>query len=683
MKVFFVKKRKLAFNLLFIYIGGDNIKKYPFIKQKGIKECGPICSLMILKYYGGYTSAFKLSEMMNTNQNGTTAYNLINALKEIGFEASGVKLKSVDDLKLPCIAHVVIENSYNHYVVIYEVNLSKRLLLVADPASNLKWMKEEEFMKIWSGVAIFIHPKNQIIKDSEPKTVKFIWYYIKSNIKLFLLVSILALILSILNIITSLSLPILMYRYSLNVCLFMFILWLLEVFITYLSNKYLNKLNYKINNMLSFDVFKMVLSLPYRYYRRKTTGEITSYFSQLYTVRDFINNLSQILLTKLPLIIIIIFLSFSDSILLALNITFIFIYLLIMKHYFKKHEVWTDEIMRKNSLVNSFMVESISGYETIKNLNITSKIFSKFKEKYLNFSNYSYTYTSKINKEFIIKEILYYIFIFLIMVYAILKKVNSATFISYFILSSLLLSSLKSILEFDILLKEALSSLKALAELKLVETENKKETSVKGDIVLKNVSYYYNKTDKVLNNINLKIKKGEKVLVTGDSGLGKSTLFKIIKGYLNDYLGSVQIGNLERHDFNFKDIIYISQKEILFTESILENIKLGNENLKNLDICEIDDLNLYDLIEEDGFNLSGGQKQRIILVRALTDFQILIIDEALSGVDINMERRILKKLFNRYQNKTIIYITHRLDNLDLFDNFIKLDKKTLSVKRNN
>ena len=61
---------------MLIYEGGENIKKYPYIKQRGLKECGPACVQMILKYYGGYVNINKLSEMMYTNQNGTTAYNM-------------------------------------------------------------------------------------------------------------------------------------------------------------------------------------------------------------------------------------------------------------------------------------------------------------------------------------------------------------------------------------------------------------------------------------------------------------------------------------------------------------------------------------------------------------------------------------------------------------------------------
>ena len=102
------------------------------------------------------------------------------------------------------------------------------------------------------------------------------------------------------------------------------------------------------------------------------------------------------------------------------------------------------------------------------------------------------------------------------------------------------------------------------------------------------------------------------------------------------------------------------------------------------DICEIKDIGLEydDLLEENGFNLSGGQRQRIILARALNNFNILIIDEGLSEVDVNMERRIIKGLLERYKNKTIIYVSHRRDNLDLFDRLVEInDGKILTYER--
>ena len=100
-----------------------------------------------------------------------------------------------------------------------------------------------------------------------------------------------------------------------------------------------------------------------------------------------------------------------------------------------------------------------------------------------------------------------------------------------------------------------------------------------------------------------------------------------------------------------------TKKEICYTDEIV------NDNFLKYNL----------LLEENGFNISSGQKQRIVLARALQNFDILIIDEALSNINSNLERKILKKLIKIYHHKTIIFITHRLDNLDLFDRYIKLE----------
>ena len=138
------------------------------------------------------------------------------------------------------------------------------------------------------------------------------------------------------------------------------------------------------------------------------------------------------------------------------------------------------------------------------------------------------------------------------------------------------------------------------------------------------------------------------------------------------------------------NITYISQNEYLFTDTLYNNITLGKkvDNLeKIIDICELKDLinknplGIYTLIEENGFNLSGGERQRIILARALINIKdYLFIDEGLSEVDINLERRILKKIFKNYHNKTIIFVSHRNDNVDLFDKLVKLDEKVVLEK---
>ena len=195
--------------------------------------------------------------------------------------------------------------------------------------------------------------------------------------------------------------------------------------------------------------------------------------------------------------------------------------------------------------------------------------------------------------------------------------------------------------------------------------------------------YYYK--EKQLKNINLKLKK-QKILILGKSGSGKSTLFKLLMRYYEIPRNQITINGYDINDYK-DDVIkhnfsYISQNEILYTDSIYNNLKI-DKNITEEQIIEIskkcfideflNDLGLNMLIEENGYNLSGGQRQRIILARALLkNFEVLIIDEGLSQMDINLERKILKNLFKMYENKMIIVISHRLDNMDLYDRVIEL-----------
>ena len=164
---------------------------------------------------------------------------------------------------------------------------------------------------------------------------------------------------------------------------------------------------------------------------------------------------------------------------------------------------------------------------------------------------------------------------------------------------------------------------------------------------------------------------------------------KIIKKYYEVEYGKVKIGNIDVNDTCETNnlILYVSQNEVLFTDTLYNNLGLYNVDIdrlaKVLEECYIDEfidknLGCNMLIEENGFNISGGQKQRIILARALLQkFNILIVDEGTSQIDVNLERKILKNLFKYFKNKTFIIISHRLENMDLYNQVIKIENGTV------
>ena len=143
-------------------------------------------------------------------------------------------------------------------------------------------------------------------------------------------------------------------------------------------------------------------------------------------------------------------------------------------------------------------------------------------------------------------------------------------------------------------------------------------------------------------------------------------------------LGDIDINYLDKKVIN-ENIVYVGQNEVFFTGPLLDNLTLRvNDYEKAMhismasDILNKDSLGYYMLIEENAFNLSGGQKQRIALARALQKFKIILIDEGFSQIDVSMERQILRNIFNNYKDKIVIVVSHRLDNLDLFDRYIKM-----------
>ena len=668
------------------------MKKYPFVKQDGIKDCASACVQMILKYYGGYTSMTKLNEMMRTSHKGTDAYHLVLALQELGFKAEGRKFKNFY-FPLPVIAHVIINDSYKHYVVIYEVDFRRRRLLIGDPSFGLRRLSFDEFKKMWTGVIITIKPVRKLIKEEEPKVIPFVLKLVRPNVKSLILIGGLSFVVSVLAVVTSFFLQVLINYLNkdfdglFDVCGIFLVVFLAYAFLKFFRNSRLIKLNREIDSRLSIDTFKKIVHLPYRFFRQRTTGEITSYFNDLFWIREFIMDVSIAIFTNLPIMIMIFlvmaYLNFG-ALLIVLFICLL--YFLDFVYYFRKNEIKVDQALYEKALVNSYMTERIGGFESVKNLDMEGMVISKFRkvyEKYLStVKDVDITY----NKQSLDKEIVHYFGLFFLIIYIFLEISKGMVFsegVTLFILAIYFLDNFRNILGFDLEVKEVTSAVKHVSELLNYNKQKKIRKQIRGDIRFTNVSYSFDDEKKVLDGISLVIKQGEKVMVTGKSGSGKSTLFKILKGFYNDYQGKIFIGNKDIRRLKVSGINYICQKETIFTGTLKDNLELLGK-YDQRDICEIKDIGLEydDLLEENGFNLSGGQRQRIILARALNNFNILIIDEGLSEVDVNMERRIIKGLLERYKNKTIIYVSHRRDNLDLFDRLVEInDGKILTYER--
>ena len=216
------------------------------------------------------------------------------------------------------------------------------------------------------------------------------------------------------------------------------------------------------------------------------------------------------------------------------------------------------------------------------------------------------------------------------------------------------------------------------------------------EIELRNISFFYNKSQPVLRDINITIRKNEIIGVVGDTGCGKSTLCDVIMGLLEPKAGKVLVDGSVLDENNrvpwFGRISHVPQDIFLADDTILRNIAFGipeNEiDKERVDEClkksnSYDFVNtftekLHTLVGERGMSLSGGQRQRIGIARALYKSpSLLILDEATSSLDSTNEKEIIEKIVNNSKGITIIMLAHRTSTLSCCDRVIKIENKTI------
>lgn len=217
------------------------------------------------------------------------------------------------------------------------------------------------------------------------------------------------------------------------------------------------------------------------------------------------------------------------------------------------------------------------------------------------------------------------------------------------------------------------------------------------DIKIDDISFYYENRDEILKNLNLNIKKGEKVAIIGESGSGKSTLLKLIMRFWNVDRGEISIGDKNVKTIPTKTLrksqTLVSQDTFLFNDTILNNIKMGDKNATYDDVVKaakkasIHEFIMklpkgYDTkVGELGGNLSSGEKQRLSIARAfLRDSDILILDEPTSNLDTLNEASILKSINDECKDKTIVMVSHRKSSSAICDKRFELkDKKLVGI----
>ena len=244
---------------------------------------------------------------------------------------------------------------------------------------------------------------------------------------------------------------------------------------------------------------------------------------------------------------------------------------------------------------------------------------------------------------------------------------------------------------------QSISGIEGLNKIMLLPIERSEEKQfihppiLKGKIGVHHVSYTYQaNTEPALHDLNFTINPGEHVAIVGRIGSGKSTLLKLLASLSNPTQGTILIDDLDLQQYDpadlRKQIGYVPQEIYLFNGSIKENIRLANPHATDeqfiaaLQFSGLDKLLVHQpngldfIVGERGLNLSGGQRQAIAIAQALLNKpNILLLDEPTKSMDDMSEIHILNALKNYYTNKTTVFITHKINLINLAERIIVID----------
>mgnify|MGYP001167184993 FL=1 len=698
--------------------------RYYCVKQHDITDCGAACLATICKQNDYKIGITRIREVAGTDKQGTNVYGIIKAAEILGFSAKGVKGDKeafFSEFPLPCIAHVIMDGNLLHYVVIHKI--TKKQVVIADPGAGIVKLTPEEFFGDvhnegkppkyqWSGVLILLVKSESFQTGDETKGLfqRFIHLLLPQK-KLIIHIFIASLIYTILGILAAFYFKVLvddilpdsLMKTLTTLSIGIIVLNIFKVILNAFRTHLLLYLSQKLDIALLLGYYRHVLELPMNFFGTRKVGEIVSRFNDASKVRDAISGATlTIMIDTLMAVAGAVILYLQNVQMFGITVIMVVLYLIIVLAFNKWYEQLNRKQMEDNSQLTSYLVESLNGIQTVKAYNAERKANRETEIKFVKLlkSIFDLSWVSNLQSSLkIFVELVGGVVILWVGSVCVIKgQITIGQLITFNSLLVYFLDPVKNLINLQPQMQTAVVAADRLGEILDLEAEkgeNERKKlcpdSLSGDIVFKDVSFRYGTRQLVLEDINLTIKKGQKVAFVGESGSGKTTLSKLLL-----HLYKAESGNILINDNNIEDIqieklrekiAYISQETFLFSGSILDNLSLGLDYATMDDVIEatksaqahdfINELPLrYETrLEENGANLSGGQRQRLSIARAmLKKPDILIMDEATSNLDAITEKQLDKTISEYSENMTTIFIAHRLSTIKNCDQIFVMDK---------
>jgi len=688
-------------------------RRYSFFEQQSPSDCGVACLVMIGRYWSKRFGVNQLRQIASVDRSGASLRGLTTAAESIGFSTRPVKA-SLDKLarqSLPAIVHW----EGNHYIVVYEI--SRRHVIVADPAIGQRTLSHAEFQAGWTGYTLLLEPTARLLAAPDSKQPFWQFFKLVRPHRLVLFeVLIASIMIQIFGLITPLFTQLLLDRVVVQgstatltaVGLGLLFFGLFRVMMNGLRQYLLYQTANRVDLALIVGFISHIFRLPLNFFESRYVGDITSRVDENYKIRSFLTG--EALTTLLDLLTVFVYVGMMfwyswQMALLALLIVPPFVLLAVIATPFLQRI--SREIFNAKTAESSYLIEGITGMSTVKSMGIERTVRWHWEELFYKYVKVTFSgqiigntlqlFSSTI--EVVVSRTLLWLGAWQV----IHNQLTIGQLVAFNMLLGNLINPFKRLISLWNQFQEVVIAVERINDVIDAKAEEDLQIQFRpslpriyGHIRFGQVTFRYKPESDIntLENLSFEVQPGQTVAIVGRSGSGKTTIAKLILALYSVTDGKVLVDGHDVASISLlslrQQIGVVDQNTFLFGGTIYENISIGHPEATLEDIVEtarlsgadqfIKDLALgYETqIGEGGGMLSGGQRQRLAIARALLgNPQLLILDEATSSLDAESERIIQTNLNTILKNRTTLVIAHRLSTVRNADKILVLDRGVL------
>jgi ATP-binding cassette subfamily B protein len=672
-------------------------EKKSLVKQYSPKDCGPAALLTILRFYGGQASLPFMRELCQTSPTGTTMFDMVKAAEHIGFKASGV-IGQIDDMakiRLPCIAHLILPDGLQHYVVIFAVY--SKSIQIGDPADGLKKISIEKFNLLWASRALILfEPDGTLYVNRVPSWLSWLITFLSKERSWIYQTLFLGIIYAAIGLFTAVFIQQLIDRYLPNndidriilTAILLAVLFFIRAGAGYLRYRFLVEVHKRMGIHLNLRYVAHVFRLPQRFFDKCKNGDITARLHDGIRIQNAVLQVvGSTFIDGMLILSSLFYMYFLSEQLTFYTIIVLPVYALVIVFPLHKIRRKQKNVMHSFADLESTFIESLNSIADIIAFH-TMNSFAELNQQKCRIFQQNIAGLGELQGRlnFFADLTGATATLFILCAGALLVVENNiqlGQMIAAYALLANIIPATGRLVDLSFVWQGAAIASRRLLDI-LLQEQNYSEKGVrfqmKSALTIKNASFGWSRINMFLKDISFCIPKGRMTVLFGPSGSGKSTLAHIILRKYQLASGSIRVDSEEAECIQLRNyrnrIAMVPQYVSVFNGTLLENILIGRNSVSAEQFNQfINDFNLHlffnrfqhgihTRLGEEGQHLSGGEKQVLGLSRALLFYpDLLIIDEGLNAMDVHLYKLSIDIIKKYKQRCAILISTHDRETL--------------------